>query len=143
MSSPSRFQTSAGILATLFPHKRKSSQHFQSDRERISLGHQPAQGENDTLPRPSGSESDQLLGEGKSEILQQECRAEFGDRTSRELQRQIESNRIEIYHTNYGYETSRREQARLHEELAREAHIRSIHEMQEMKRVHEMRNGTN
>ena len=54
------------------------------------------------------------------------------------LQRQIESNRMEIDHTNYGYETSRREQARLHEELAREAHNRRTQEMQEIERVQEM-----
>ena len=60
------------------------------------------------------------------------------NRTSRELQRQIESNRMEINHTNYEYETSRREQARLHEELAREAHNRRTQKMQEMERVQEM-----
>ena len=42
----------------------------------------------------------------------------FLDCSIRELQRQIHSNRLEIDHTNLGYETFRREQARLHEELA-------------------------
>ena len=46
---------------------------------------------------------------------------------------------------NYGDEESRREQARLHEELTqrektlRETHIRSIHEVEELKRAQEMR----
>ena len=46
---------------------------------------------------------------------------------------------------NYGYEESRREQARLHEELAqrqkalRVTRIRNIHEVEELKRAQEMR----
>ena len=46
---------------------------------------------------------------------------------------------------NCGYEESRREQARLHEELAqrekalRETRIRSIHEVEKLKRAQEMR----
>ena len=70
---------------------------------------------------------------------------ERADCAIRELQRQIQSNRMEIDHTHLGYETSRREQARLHEELAqreralRETHIRSIHEVVELKRAQEMR----
>ena len=53
---------------------------------------------------------------------------------------------MEIDHTSsLGYETSRREQARLHEELAqrekvlREARIRYIHEVEELQRAQEMR----
>ena len=48
-------------------------------------------------------------------------------------------------HVNHGYEESRREQATLHEELAqrekalRETRIRSIHEVEELKRAQEMR----
>ena len=46
---------------------------------------------------------------------------------------------------DHGYEGSRREQPRLHEELAqreralRETHIRSIHEVEELKRAQEVR----
>ena len=45
----------------------------------------------------------------------------------------------------YGYEESRREQARLHEELAqrekalRDTRIRNIHEVEKLKRAQEMR----
>ena len=48
-------------------------------------------------------------------------------------------------YVNYGDEKSRREQARFHEELAhrekalRETRIRSIHEVEELKRAQEMR----
>ena len=52
---------------------------------------------------------------------------------------------METDYVNHGYEESRREQARLHEELAqrekalRETHIGSIHEVEEMKRAQEVR----
>ena len=59
VSSSSRFETSAGRPAALFSNKRKSRQDFHSDRNGTFLMHQQAQGENYTLPRFSGSESDQ------------------------------------------------------------------------------------
>ena len=52
---------------------------------------------------------------------------------------------METDYVNHGYEESRREQARLHEELAqrekalRETHIGSIHEVEEMNRAQEVR----
>ena len=48
-------------------------------------------------------------------------------------------------YVNYGYEESRREQARLHEEFAqrekalRDTRIRNVLEVEELKRAHEMR----
>ena len=78
-------------------------------------------------------------------MRKQECRADFLDSSVRDLQRPLDSNRLEIYCTNQGYEESRKEQARLHEELPqrkrvlRETEIRSIHEVGEMKKVQEMR----
>ena len=46
----------------------------------------------------------------------------------RDLQRQLDSNRLEIHCTNHGSEESRKEQARLHEELAqRERVLRKRH----------------
>ena len=64
----------------------------------------------------------------KAEMLKQECRADFADRSIRELQRQIQSNHMEIDRPNLGYEQLRREQARLHEELPqRERALREIH----------------
>ena len=61
------------------------------------------------------------------------------------LKNPIQSNRMEIDHTNLGYEQSRREQVRLHEESAqreralREIHVRNVHEVEELKRLQEMR----
>ena len=88
---------------------------------------------------------DQLLSEAKSEIMKQECRVEFADGNIRDLNRRIQSHSMEIDHTNIGYEQARREQARLHEDLAereracRETHIRSIREMEDLKRAQELR----
>ena len=63
----------------------------------------------------------------------------------REFQRQAHSNRLKMDYVNHGSEGFRREQARLHEDLAqreealRETHIRSIHEVEELKRAQKMR----
>ena len=86
-----------------------------------------------------------MLAEAKSEVRKQECRAHFLDSSVRDFQRQLDSNRLEIYCTNQGHEESRKGQVRLHEELAerervlRETQIRSIHEVGELKRAQEMR----
>ena len=50
--------------------------------------------------------------------MKQECRADFANCNIREFHKQIQSHRVEIDHTNVGDEQSRREQARLREELA-------------------------
>ena len=86
-----------------------------------------------------------MLAEAKSEILKQECKVDSLNTSIREFQRRAHSNRLEMDYVNYGYEESRREQARLHEELAqrenalRETHIRSVREVEELKRAQEMR----
>ena len=80
-------------------------------------------------------------------MRKQECRADFLDSSFRDLQRerQLDANRLEICCANQGFEEPRKEQARLHEELAqrervlRETQIRSIHEVGELKRAQEMR----
>ena len=86
-----------------------------------------------------------MLAGAKSEVRKQESRAEILDSSVRDLQRQLDSNRLKICCANQGCEESRKEQARLHEELVqrervlRETQIRSIREVGEMKRAHEMR----
>ena len=89
-----------------------------------------------------------MLSEAKAKMLMQACRLGFVETSIRELYRRIQSNRMEIDHTNIGQEQSRRDQARLHEELAEReralrethiTHIRSIHDMEELKRAQEMR----
>ena len=61
---------------------------------------------------------DLQLAEAESEILKQECKVDTLNTCIREFQRQTHSNRLELDSVNCGYEKSRREQARLHEELA-------------------------
>ena len=104
----------------------------------IPSAHQLVQGENEALSRLSESKNDTRLifeeqrdhplSEARSEVLKQECRADFLDCSTRELLRQIHSSRMEIDHTNFGCETSRREQAKLHEKVAqRERALRETH----------------
>ena len=130
-------------------HERKSNQESRSYKEGISLTHRAVRGENEALSRLSESENakrlaleeqrDHLLAEANSEVLKQECGADFLDCSIRELRRPIHSSRMEIDHTNLGCETSRRAQARLHEEVAQreralqETHIKSIHGVEELK----------
>ena len=86
-----------------------------------------------------------MLAEATSEVLKLEGRADFLDSSVSDLQRLLDSNRLEIYGIDQGKEESRKEQARLHEELAqrervlRETQIRSTHDVGEMKRAQEMR----
>ena len=97
VSSLSRFRASAERPAAVFSHKRKSSQESHSDRDGIPLAHRAVQGENEALSRLSESENDtrsileeqrdHLLSEARSEVLKQECRADFLECSIRELQR--------------------------------------------------------
>ena len=86
-----------------------------------------------------------MLAEAKSEILKQECKVDSLNACVRELQRQAHSRRMELDSANCGYEECRREQARLHEELAlrgkalRDTRIRTIHGMEELNRAQELR----
>ena len=85
-----------------------------------------------------------MLAEAKSEIMKQECKLDSLNTCTREL-RQPHSQRLELDDANCGYEESGREQVRLEEELAlrekalRNTRIRNIHEMEELRRVQEMR----
>ena len=75
----------------------------------------------------------------------QECNVDSLNICTRELQRQAHSHWLELGGANCGCEESRREQARLQKELAlrekalRDARIRNIPEMEELKRAQEMR----
>ena len=131
VSSSSHFRESAGKLAAMLSHKRKSSQETLSDREGVSSGRQPVQGRGETFFRFSEEAArivleehrDHLLAEAKSEILKQECKVDTLYTYIHKFQRQVHSNRLEMDNVNYGYEVSRREQARLHEELAQRERV--------------------
>ena len=135
--------------------QRKSSQDTFPDRDGISSGHQTVRGKGETLVRFSNLEETvwlaleeqryHQLAEAKSEILKQECKVDTLNTCIREFQRQAHPHRLELDSVNCGYEESRREQARLHEELAqrekalRDTRIRNIHDVEELKRAQEMR----
>ena len=82
VSSSSHFRESAGKLAAMFAHKRKSSEEILSDREGVSSGRQPVQVKDETLFRFSGPEEaarlvleeqrGHQLAEAKSELSRQE-----------------------------------------------------------------------
>ena len=81
----------------------------------------------------------------KFEILKQECKVDSLNACIHELQRQAHSHRLEWDSANCGCEDSRREQARLHEDLAlrekalRDTRIPTIHRKEELKRAQEVR----
>ena len=154
MSSSSQVPKSTVKPVALFSGtKQVESRHVF--RQKIFLRKSTGLGNNEPLFRFSHPENsvkslleglrDHMLAEAKSEILKQECEVDSLITCIRELQRQAHSHRLEMKNTNCGYEESRREQARLHEELAlrekalRDTRIRNIHGMEELKRAQEMR----
>ena len=86
-------------------NKRKSSQEAQSDK-RFSQRINKVLGNNEPLFRFSNLENlmkslleeqkDEMSAEAKSEVRKQDCRADFLDSSVRDLQRQLDSNRLEI-----------------------------------------------
>ena len=87
----------------------------------------------------------QILAEVRTEIQKHEFQADSDGRSIQELYGIIESQRRKIDHTCASDEQSRRDQLLLQEQLSRqnrdlrEAHIKSLHEMEEMSRVQELR----
>ena len=156
MSGSSHDPKSTGRPVALFSSRNRSNQETFPDRKDFSSGHQHVFGHNEPLFRvfhpekfseiaPRGSQRHPMLAEAKSEILKQECKVDTLNTCIRELQRQARSHRLEVDSANCGYEESRREQGRLHEEVAlrekalRDTRVRNSHEMEEMKRAQEMR----
>ena len=79
--------------------------------------------------------------------MKQEYNVESLDTCINELQQQTYAQRLELQDAHHGCVEFRREQVRLQEELVtkekalRDAQIRSMHEMGEMKRAQELRVG--
>ena len=98
--------------------------------------------------KPSGfslrDKKEQILADKRAEIQKHEFQADSDGRSIQELNGIIESQRREINHTIAGDEQLRRDQL-LQEQLPeqnrdlREAHIKSLYEMEELKRVQESR----
>ena len=110
--------------------KRKPSREMENERIRILLERQ---------------KKEQVLAEVRTEIHKHEVQADSDRRSIQELNGIIESQRREIDHTIAGDEQLRRDQLLLQEQLSeqnrdlREAHVKSLYEMEELKRVQELR----
>ena len=104
--------------------ERKSSREMENERIRILLERQ----------------KEQILAEVTSEIQKLELQAESDKKNFQELSGIIESQRREINRALEGDEQLRRDQQLLHEQLSeqnrelREAHVKSLNEMEELKR---------
>ena len=85
-------------------------------------------------------QKEQILAEVRTEIQKHEFQADSDGKSIQELTGIIDSQRRKIDHTLAGDEQLRRDQLLLHEQLSeqnrylREAHIKSLHEMEELKR---------
>ena len=90
-------------------------------------------------------QKEQSLAEVRSEIHKHEFQADSDRRSIQELIGIIDSQRREIDHALASDVQLRRDQLLLQEERSeqnqnlREAHIKSLHEMEELKRVEELR----
>ena len=88
---------------------------------------------------------DHLLNQARSERMKQEHQVGSLTNCIDELQKQYYAQRFELEDAHHGYAESRREQVRLQEELVlkekafRDTQIRSMYEMEEMKRAQEPR----
>ena len=88
---------------------------------------------------------DHLLNQARSDLAKQEHHVESINKCIGELQRQREEQKLELQDAQHGYIESRREQARLQEDLSMkekglgDTQIRRTHEMGGMKRVQEQR----
>ena len=105
--------------------KRKSNREMENERIRILLERR----------------KEQILTDVRTEIQKHEFQAHSDRRSIQELNGIIESQRREIDHTLAGAEQLRRDQLLLHEQVSeqnrdlREARIKSLYEMEELKRV--------
>ena len=83
---------------------------------------------------------EQILAVYRAEIQKHEFQADYDRRSIQKLNGVIESQRGEIYRAHQGDEQLRRDQQLLHEQLLeqnrelREAHVKSLNEMEELKR---------
>ena len=96
--------------------------------------------ENETIRILLERQKEQILADFRAEIQKHECQADSYRRSIQELNGIIESQRREIDHALAGDEQLRRDQLLLHERLSehsrdlREAHVKSLNEMEELKR---------
>ena len=111
-------------LSSLSSHSSvKPSRDSENERIRILLERQ-----------------EQILADFRAEIHKHEFQADYDRRSIQKLNGVIESQRGEIYRAHQGDEQHRRDQQQLHAQLLeqnrnlREAHEKSLNEMEEVKR---------
>ena len=84
-------------------------------------------------------QKEQILADYGAEIQKHDVQADYDRRSIRKLNEMVESQRGEIYRAHRGDERLRRDQQLLHEQLLeqnrdlREAHMKSLNEMEELK----------
>ena len=95
--------------------------------------------ENETLRILLKRQKEQILADFRAEIQKHEFQADSERRSIQEFNGVIECQRREMNHTLAGDEQLRRDQLLLHEQLSeqnrdlREAHVKSLDEMEELK----------
>ena len=146
LTSPLYAQKASGKLDAMVMQEREvSAQYTQADRKEILRSHssevQKALGEPDALfsteqgkmirssvfrnanpPNLKGSlldgNKDHLLNQARSDLAKQELHVESLNKCIGELQRQTEAQRLALQDAQYGFVETRRERARLQEELS-------------------------
>ena len=142
-------------LSRCFSSNNKLNQETFSDGEHFPSDINSFFGSNETFFKISytlnvaksrlDGDSDHILAEARSELMKQEYKVESFNTCSCEHQRQTHSQRLELDDAHVGYEESRREQVRpqeeqvMREKALRDTRIRSIHEMEELRRAQELR----
>ena len=150
-----KIRQAQGNLSQCFSIQNRLKQDTFSNRDEFSRRHQQVFGSNEPLIRFSNPANvakslldgnrDHLLAEARSELMKREYKVESLNTCIYELQQQIYAQRLELEDVHLGYVESRRQQARLQEELIlkekalRDTQIRSMHEMGELKRAQESR----
>ena len=128
---------STGKPVALCSNRRKSSQEASSDREIFPqninrfLETMNLYSNSPAMKNLMKSFLEEHSDKTCSQMQNLKCESKnavqtFLDCSVRDLQRQLGSNRLEIYCTYQGFEESRKEQARLHEELASVLPSRSL-----------------
>ena len=96
--------------------------------------------ENEQIRTILERQREQILADFQAEIRKHEFQADYGRRSIQKLNETIESQKEEISRAHQGDERRRQDQQLLHEQLLkqtwdlREAHVRSLNEMEELKR---------
>ena len=113
---------------------------LKNGETRAAEKNQVGKWKNETIRILLERQKEQILADFRAEIQKNELQADSARRSIQELNGIIESQRRELDHTLAGHEQLRRDQLLLREQLSeqnrnlREAHMKSLNEMEELKR---------